>query len=219
MPELQARSARWRLQPGRMQNAGLGLEMSQFVRRRLDEHVAREQGMPGLFRDDTHAQAMAFVSAGPDILHMQVPALVIRQMCLQDGVEFAGLDRFVDRAPVDIALVAGLAHDELVIGRTACMNTCKADQRATLAQRRLAIGQRHLVKRGRLQIPILFAGINNALRVQPVAADVSSNLRHYTLPRDGKTSTGARPTDPSIEPIAMMAPVRPPLSIMPLLPR
>jgi hypothetical protein len=64
----------------------------------------------------------------------------------------------------------------------------------------------------------LLAGIDNALRVKPVAADVSSKLRHCILLRDDEQSTGAKTTDPIVEPIAMMALVRQPLS-MPLLTR
>ena len=54
--------------------------------RRLEEHVAREEAVPGLLGDDPDRQAVLRIGAGVAVLDEDVPAL---QVALQAGVEHA----------------------------------------------------------------------------------------------------------------------------------
>ena len=86
----------------RMQDDVVRLETFQFCFRRADEHVAREQGLPGAGGDQAHAHAVGRIGAGIQILREQFLALQIGlHAALQDG-ELLRRQLLVDLAPPDV---------------------------------------------------------------------------------------------------------------------
>ena len=83
----------------RVQDDVVGLEPVEFLLGRADEHVAREQRLPGAGGHQAHAHAMRRIGAGIQVLHEQVLALQIGlHAALQDG-EFLRRQLLVDLAP------------------------------------------------------------------------------------------------------------------------
>ena len=67
----------------------------------VDEHVPREQAVPGLLGDDADRQPVARVGAGVAVLHEELAALDVVEQPLVQRVEVPRLDRPVDLAPPD----------------------------------------------------------------------------------------------------------------------
>src|SRR3546814_8196833 len=77
--------------------------------RRLDEHVAGEEGMPGAFADHAHRQAVRLVGPGVDVLHEDVATLHVVDELLVEPLEPGFVDGHVHVAPPDVAFGRGLA--------------------------------------------------------------------------------------------------------------
>ena len=103
-----------------MQDGEIGLEAGQVLRRRANEHVAREQGMPGIGGDETDTDAVLRISAGVQVLGEQDGPLA-QPVPHPLGEADEPLDRhlLVDLAPPDLLRDLGVVHDELVLHRTA----------------------------------------------------------------------------------------------------
>ena len=91
-------------------------EVHQLVGVGADEQVAREQAVPGKLRDDAHAQPVARVGAGEDVLGEH---LVRRRELFRAGqklVELRRGDRLVARMPPDRVLARRLLDEKFVLG-------------------------------------------------------------------------------------------------------
>src|SRR3546814_7061188 len=87
------RSFRIGLAEGGMQHCEGRLEVAEPFHRRLDEHVAGEEGMPGAFADHAHRQAVRLVGPGVDVLHEDVATLNVVDELLVEPLEPGFVDR------------------------------------------------------------------------------------------------------------------------------
>jgi hypothetical protein len=83
----------------------------------LAEEATAEQGLPCLIGEHTHIDAMDRVGTGVglDIEQFGLAGEVGEGLMPQE-VELPGIDRLVDRAPVDGARDGGIFHQEAVLG-------------------------------------------------------------------------------------------------------
>ena len=79
------------------------------------EHVAREQIVPGELVDDANRQAVRRVGAGPGIEDVEVLVLEVRHHVVMQRVELRLVDRTIDVAPVHVLFAGGFLDDELVV--------------------------------------------------------------------------------------------------------
>ena len=107
------------METGRLDDGVFRLEVAEIFILRLDEHVAREQRMPGVFSDDADRQAKFRVGAGIAVLDESLAALEVVSQAFMDGFELVLADWLIDRPPPDIVLAGGLLDGEFVGRRAA----------------------------------------------------------------------------------------------------
>src|SRR5690554_5694253 len=86
---------------------------------RADEQVAAEQVLPGGFGGHLHRQVVLGVRANVYVRDKLVFFSDVGFNTVPQGVELVGVERAVDRAPVDVVGGAGLLNDKTVHGRPA----------------------------------------------------------------------------------------------------
>ena len=118
---------------GRKARAGLG--------RGAQEHVLREQIVPGVGRHHPHADLQAFVGSGGQILHEQALACGAGFHQRFELVVVLGRHRLIDCAPVDLALGQGVSDGKFVFGRPAGEFTGAGHQCALSAELALVEAQ------------------------------------------------------------------------------
>ena len=142
---------------GQVDDRPIGHKAFAGLRRGAQEHVLREQIVPGVGRHHPHADLQAFVGPGGKILHEQ--ALVC---CagFHQGFKLTvvlGRHRLIDGAPVDLALGQGIADGKLVFGRPTGEFTGAGHQRALSAELTLIQAQRPGDQVGPAQVPVHLA--------------------------------------------------------------
>ena len=125
------------------------LEIRHLGRVRADEHVAREEAVPGAVGDHPHRQPVVRVGAGVEVLDEQLAALQIGQHSLLQVFEARRLDRLVDGAPPDRVLRPRLVDDVFVPGRAASVPPGVHDKAAAKPELTLASPHRMLIDRAR----------------------------------------------------------------------
>ena len=103
------------LEPGRVQDERLRLELAQLLLARVDEHRPGEERVVRMVRDDADGDPMPGVGAGEGVHDVEVAAAEVRDGLLSQPVEMLLGDLGVDVAPPDPVLRARLADDELVL--------------------------------------------------------------------------------------------------------
>jgi hypothetical protein len=85
--------------------------------------IPRENALPSKLGYDSNRQPVARVRTDVAVERIHFLAVEIGADARQQGVELRGVDGFVRAAPVNVVLAARLAHEELIVGRTARMPT------------------------------------------------------------------------------------------------
>ena len=107
-----------RLEVRRVEHREPGAEVGQLRGKRADEHVAHEQRMPGVGRDEPHRDPIRQVGPAEQVLHVQLAGVQVAAHVLVQAVERLGIESRV-LLPPDAVGRAGLLDDELVPGRAA----------------------------------------------------------------------------------------------------
>ncbi len=147
--------------------------------RDVDEHVAREQAVPGVLGDDPHRQPVARVGAGVAVLHEESATLHVVEQALPQRVEMMRLERPIDLAPPDLVGARRLADDELVVRGSAGVLTGPADERSVDGDRPFPALDRFLVQRRNIQVPVDPGNVGDA-----VALEASRLLLRLCHPRN-----------------------------------
>ena len=105
------------------------------------QEVADEQRVPGQLGDHAHVEPVGGVGAGVKVLHEGLAALQMRDHVGAESGEGLRLHRGVV-GPPDMALGAGRADDELVLGRAAGMRAGLDQHGAAAAERALPPAER-----------------------------------------------------------------------------
>ena len=157
---------RHRVQIGCVQDGEFRFEIRALRVIRRDEHVAREQAVPGLLGHHPDRQAVLRIGAGIDVLDEQLAVLQIGGHPLVGGIEMGFRDPVVDRPPPDIGRRGGLVDDELVLRRAPGVLPGLGDEAAAGRQHALAPSQPVLVERRHCRVPVHGAGIDEPVVLQ-----------------------------------------------------
>ena len=129
--------------PGAWRTTASGAKPSSSSLVGVDEHRPREQRVVRARRHDAHRDAVRRVGAGERVDDVEVAlAEVTRRPSRAARSKLLRLERLVDLAPPDAVLGAGLAHDELVLGRAARVLAGVDDERPALGEHALAARER-----------------------------------------------------------------------------
>src|ERR1039457_5849568 len=120
----------------------------------LHEHVAREETVPGLFRDDPDGHAVVRVGGGVAILHEHVAALQETRDSREERAELLGAEGAVILSPPDVVFSGLLADDELVGRGARGMFAGGHDDRAEMGNASLSPENNLLVQRRSGEIPV-----------------------------------------------------------------
>ena len=187
------------LEVGRVQHGKAGAELGQLGRHGTDEHVADEQGVPRVGRDEPHGHPVRRVRAAEEILDEQLPGIQIGPHVLVQPLERGGVEPGV-LFPPDPVGAAGLLDQELVLGRPAAMGRRHRGKGAGVGQGSFAALQGVLDQGGRGEIGVDPDG-EEALIHEGEALPLHDCGLGHTLPCAFSASEGrpARPGGPSTE--------------------
>ena len=79
------------------------------------EHVAREQIVPGELVDDANRQAIRRIGSGPGIEDVEFLVLEVRHHVAMERVELRLVHRTIDGPPVHVLFTGGFLDHELVV--------------------------------------------------------------------------------------------------------
>src|SRR6185312_6949538 len=113
-----------------MEDDVVWLEIFELGRRRADEHVPGEQGVPRARGNQAHLEAGLGIGPGIEVLGKQLLPLQIGLHAPLQSLEPLGGEALVDLAPPNLLGTFSLIHNELVLSGAAGMNTGLHDQRA-----------------------------------------------------------------------------------------
>ena len=176
---------RLRLEAGRGHHRELRREAWQVLRRRDDEEIADEEVLPRELVDEADRQAVARIGAGVEILHEQLALGEMGQDIRFEGRELLRVDRLVHVSPGHVAFARRLAHDELVVRRSARVRAGLAHDRPVGRQLSLAAADGVLVQWWGRKVPVNFTGRVQALLLESVRSP-RVNGRHVSGPDAGR---------------------------------
>ena len=142
------------LEPGRVQDERLRLELAQLLLARVDEHRPGEERVVRMVRDDTDGDPMPRIGARERVDDIEVAAAEVRDGLLAQPIEVLLGDLGVDVAPPDPVLRARLADDELVLRRAAGVLAGVHIERATLGDPPLSALDRVVVEERGRRVPM-----------------------------------------------------------------
>jgi len=162
---------RWEgVKVGHVDDGKPGCVVLQFLLRRIDEHVAGEQGVPGLLGDDPDRQPVLRVGAGKTVLHEQVAALHVGAHPFVERVEQCRVEGPIDLAPSDVVVAGRLVDDEFLVGGpTGVMSGLDRDG-AEVGNQAFAALDDLLVEHRCRRRPVDQVGIGDAMRFEPRAS-------------------------------------------------
>ena len=126
----------------RVEHERVDRHLLELVGRGIDEERLREERMPRARGDDPHADPVRRMRPGERVDDVDVAGGELRSYLLTEPLERLLRDLGVHVAPPDPLLGAGLADDELVLGRAAGVDAGVDHQRATFGKARVAAGER-----------------------------------------------------------------------------
>ena len=170
-----------RMKIGRLDDGPFRLEVGVVLGRGLDEHVAGEQAVPGIFGNDPDRQAVGRVGAAIAILNECFLALEVIHHAGVDDIELVGADRLIDRTPPDVVLDRVVLDHEFILGRAAGIFAGLGDKRAIDRQLAFAAAQAGFVELRGTLIPVERTHAREAMIVYAKAAFVRSELIHVFL--------------------------------------
>ena len=142
------------LEPGRVQDERLRLELAQLLLARVDEHRPGEERVVRMVRDDADGDPMLGVGAGERVHDVEVAAAEVRDGLLAQPVEMLLGDLGVDVPPPDPVLRARLADDELVLRGAAGVLAGVHVERAALGDPPLSALDCVVVEERRRRVPM-----------------------------------------------------------------
>ena len=128
-------------------------EMRQLGRHRADEHVAHEQRVPRVGRDETDRNPVGRVGAAEEVLYVELTRVEIGAHVLVQTLERFGVEPGV-LLPPDPVGGAGLLDDELVLGGAAGVGRGDGGERAVIGELSFTAAERVLDERRRRQIGV-----------------------------------------------------------------
>ena len=131
-----------------VQDRELGHVVRQLFGLGLNEHIAREEGVPGADGDDPNRQTVARIGAGKAVLNPDIAVLQIGLETAEHVFEGFGRYRLVDITPPDVALGFFFLDDELVFGGAAGVKAGAGDDWAAVGDVALAVLDDVLVEKG-----------------------------------------------------------------------
>ena len=169
----------------------------------VDEHVLREQAVPGLLGDDPDGQPVPRIRARVAILHEQLASLDVVEHPAMERVEELRLDGPVHLAPPDLVLARGFADDELVVRGTAGVLAGPADERTVGRDQRFPAANGLLVERRHAEIPVHPRDVpdpvgfeaRGLLRLSHPAPSLDVHGGYWPAPRD-PSRQASRPPEP-----------------------
>ena len=158
-----------------------GAEVGQLRRQLADEHVAGEEGVPGVGRDEADRQPVGRIGAGEEILdehltRIEISADIVVQALERGRLETGGL------LPPDPVCRAGLLDDELVLGRPTGMRRRHLDERATIGEMTFASTKGVLDQCWRSEVGVNADGEQAVLDEGQTLARGGGHLGAHTLP-------------------------------------
>src|SRR5262249_1848532 len=150
--------------------------------RRADEHVAREQAVPGLLGDDAHGQTIVRIGAGKEILDEDVAAAQVRGDPHLQPVEDVPGDRTVDITPPDVVGGGRILDDEAIERRTTGARAGEGNERAVARQPRLAALEHLLIEGGYGEVPVSLPRVQDLCRGSLTAPRGCRVLVFHLLP-------------------------------------
>jgi hypothetical protein len=170
------------LEARQLQDGEVRDEAIELARRRLAEHVAREQGVPGGLGDDPHPALVLRIGADVQVLHEQLALCRVRPGLGPQAARVPRFDRPVDLAPVDAVVHAGLVDDEAVVRGAPGVGPGRGEQRAIRDSHAFAPGKRQLHQGGRRQVPMGPARRSEAKIFEALIIDDEVTLLHDDQP-------------------------------------
>ncbi len=144
----------------------------------LQKHGAREEAVPGFFRDNADGQAVLGVSARTTILHEYVPALQIALQASQQSAEVLAGEGAVVLPPPDLVL-GGLFADHEFVGSGSRRVLAGAHQQGTeVGEPSFRSEHTLLVESGSRQVPVDAAQVRQAVILQAVVAGQRASFLH-----------------------------------------
>jgi hypothetical protein len=148
-----------------------------------DQQVADEQRVPGKFGNNAHRQRVGRVSAAAQVLHEKVLVLGVGDKVGIERLELCRRYRLVV-VPPHLVFGIGVAHDELVLGRTAGVLAGIGDECAIGCQLGFAGAKRQFVKIGSFEIVANRAQTGEAAGVDSArfVERAGFRFRHFASP-------------------------------------
>ena len=144
----------------------------------VDEQIAAEEIVPGVFRDDAHGKPVRRVGAGVAIEDVQLLVAERLEEVVVQRVPMALLDRPIDFAPRDLRLARRLTNHKLVVRGPTRVLTGPAHDRPLGRDRPFLLSHGLLVERRRRQVPL------HPIRAYPFAVELVATLHcHQKAPK------------------------------------
>ena len=137
---------------------------------RPHEQLAREQGVPGVLRNDADGQSIARVGAREAILDEQVLALPVCQHLRVQAIEAGLRHGLIHGPPLHGGFGSLIAYDELVLGRAAGELARPHHIGAAPGEQAFMPSDGVLQQLRRAQIPVGDIDVANAVLAQTVTA-------------------------------------------------
>jgi len=170
------------LQPRHVNDGEFGHVIAQLLRVELaDEHVAREQVVPGVLGNDAHRHTVVQVCANVAVKDEDVAVLGVGQHLPVEVVEVFLCEGAVDFAPPDVRFARRLLDNELVVGGAAGVAAGLHDQRAKVGDCSLVPADSLLIEHGGSEVPVNGFGVLNAMILDAVMTDESAIVLHGFL--------------------------------------
>ena len=141
------------LELGRVQHGEAGTELRQLRRHGPDEHVAHEERVPRVRRDEPHRNPVGRVGAAEEVLDEDLVGIEVAPHVLVQPLEGRRLQPRV-LLPPDPVGAARLLDDELVLGRATGVGGGDGAEGAAIGQHALAPGDGVLDQRGGSEIGV-----------------------------------------------------------------
>ncbi len=170
---------------GRVEDERLRLHVLELLLGGIDEQRLGEEGVPGALADHADDDAMCRVRACESVDDVDVPLAESLGHLVAQALEVLLRDLGVDVPPPDARLRAGLAHDELVLGRAPRVPAGVDDERAAFGKPALAPRERVLVELRSRGVPVDVPAHGNSVldELVPIRNDRDHSAPSYATPR------------------------------------
>ena len=162
------------------------LVLGELVGLRHEEHVAREDRVPGALGDHPDRHAIFGIGSDEHVLHEHVAPAEISEHATPDAVIASRLERPVHLPPPDVLLARRLLDHELVVRGAPGVVARTHHERPFRGDQALVTADRLLVERRRGQVPVRAFDVLDPVLVQTVVA--SRAVVHRALLRFGAIS-------------------------------